>query len=126
MTVCLHSHDDFLTLAIGKPAEKDDCERYLAALETVSNRELPFFLLVDVENELALSQHHRKAQNRWYKANRERMDRLCLAAAIIRLRPTAEAQRAFRSLWRFPLLVTGDRDEAEAFLSLHRKAGPPL
>lgn len=119
MTVHLDRNDDLVTLVIREPAEEDDCNRYIAALETLANTGTPFFLLVDVESALSLSQSHRKAQNRWYKASRERLDRLCRAAAIIRLRPTAEAQRAFRSLWRFPLLVTGDRAEAEAFLARH-------
>ncbi len=121
MTVHLDRRDDVVTLVICEPAAGDDCDRYIAALETLSNTQSAFFLLVDVENALTLSQHHRKEQNRWYKANRQRMDEFCRAAAIVRLRPTAEAQRAFRSLWRFPLLVTGDRAEAETFLARHRQ-----
>ena len=122
MTVHLERRDDVLMLSIREPAEKDDGERYIAALELVSGAAAPFLLLVDVEKELALSQAHRKAQNRWYKATRARLDRSCLAAAIIRLRPTAAAQRTFQGLWRFPLLVTGDKGEAEAFLIRHRRA----
>lgn len=122
MTVHLQRQGQLLVLSIREPAQKDDCDRYITALETISGADAPFLLLVDVERELSLSQHHRKAQNLWYKATRERLDRACTAAAIIRLQPTETAQRTFQALWRFPLLVTSDKSEAETFLARHGNA----
>jgi hypothetical protein len=126
VAILLDRKGDVVTLSICEPAAPDDGENYIAALETLSRTASPFLLLVDVTRELALSPEHRKAQNLWYKSSRDRLERRCRAAAIVRIRPTAEAAQAFQRLWRFPVAVLGDRRAGEAFLAAQRPETGPL
>lgn len=121
MAVRLDSAPGRLRLVVEEPSREDDPERYIAGLEAVGAHEEPFALLISIAIPLELPHELKKAQNLWFKATRQRLDALCRACAIVRLRPTAEMQKAFQGLWGFPVKVTASFEEAEAFLAAHER-----
>lgn len=119
MTLRLETGGGRVALFAVEPLREDDGRLYLEALEEIGRRDQPFVLLVSIAVPLDLTHEQRKAQNLWYKRTREHINGLCRACALIRDDPTGEAQRSFQGLYAFPVLVTGRRDEAEAFLARH-------
>lgn len=119
MSVSLTLERSVATLSGFEPAREDDAERYIAALHAVTALEEGFALLVELAVPILLSPEQKKAQNLWYKASRERLNRACVACAIVRPTVDEEMQRTFQGLFAFPLLATRDRAEAQAFLARH-------
>lgn len=110
--------DGALLLLTGEvPADPADGDSYVEALGRVSTQKEPFVLLVDIGIEIKLSQPQRKAQNLWYKADRGRIEAKCRACALVRTAADETMQRAWQGLFRFPVLVTCSREEAQEFLA---------
>lgn len=112
-----------VVLHFRQPYEAADEEAYIAALEEIGARSGPFRLMTVFGGGRALSQAGERRQALWFKASRARLDRLCLACAIVRPNAGEEMARVFRRLWSFPILATPDEREARAFLAGH--ALPP-
>jgi len=117
MAVSLQRNGALVSLLAETPADPADGERYVEALGRISLEREPFVLLVDIGIEIALSDAQRKAQNLWYKAERERLEKVCRACALVRPAADETMQRVWQSLFGFPVLVTYSRAEADAFLS---------
>ena len=117
MTVSLQRNGALVSLLAEAPADPVDGERYVEALGRISQEREPFVLLVDIGIEIALSDAQRKAQNLWYKAERERLEKTCRACALVRSAADETMQRVWQSLFGFPVLVTRSRKEADAFLN---------
>ena len=117
MAVSLQRNGALVSLLAMAPADPADGEHYVEALGRISLEREPFVLLVDIGIEIALSDAQRKAQNLWYKAEREQLEKACRACALVRSAVDGTMQRVWQSLFGFPVLVTRSRAEADAFLS---------
>lgn len=117
MTVSLQRNGALVSLLAEAPADPADGGAYVEALSCLSLEQEPFVLLVDIGIELDLSDAQRKAQNLWYKAEREQLEKVCRACALVRSAVDENMQRVWQSLFGFPVLVTRSRAEADAFLS---------
>ena len=116
MAVSLQRNGALVSLLAEAPADPADGGAYVEALARLSLEKVPFVLLVDIGIEIALSDAQRKAQNLWYKAERERLEKVCRACALVRTAADENMQRVWQSLFGFPVLVTRSRAEADAFL----------
>lgn len=119
MGISVSRHGRRVLLLGTRPGSGNDGARYLAALEEIGAIDAPYVLLVSLEQRLELTAGQKKAQNLWYKATRNRVNAWCRACAILRADADGARQEAFGKLFAFPLLVTKDSREAEAFLSAH-------
>lgn len=117
MAVTLSRASGTMRLLVEEPHRPGDPEDYIAALHDIGSASGPFALLIVIATHLDLSHEHKKSQNLWFKATRERLNALCRACAIVRIAPTEEMQRTFQGLWVFPVKVTGSVAEAETFLA---------
>ena len=117
MAVSLQRNVALVLLLAETPADPADGGAYVEALGRLSLEQEPFVLLVDIGIEIAQSDTQRKAQNLWYKAERERLEKVCRACALVRSAADETMQRVWQSLFGFPVLVTRSRAEADAFLS---------
>lgn len=123
MAVSLQRNGALVSLLAEAPADPADGGAYVEALGRLSLEQEPFVLLVDIGIEIALSDTQRKAQNLWYKAEHERLEKVCRACALVRPAADANMQRVWQSLLGFPVLVTRSRAEADAFLSGYAPKG---
>ena len=117
MAVSLQRNGALVSLLAKAPADPADGGAYVEALGRLSKEQELFVLLVDIGIEIALSDAQRKAQNLWYKAERERLEKVCRACALVRSAVDENMQRVWQSLFGFPVLVTRSRAEADAFLN---------
>jgi hypothetical protein len=117
MAVSLQRNGALVSLLAEAPADPADGGAYVEALGRLSLEQEPFVLLVDIGIEIALSDAQRKAQNLWYKAEHDRLEKVCRACALVRPAVDANMRRVWQSLFGFPVLVTRSRAEADAFLS---------
>ncbi len=122
MTVSLLRHGSLVSLIGEAPANPADGDRYVEAIRQISLEPGPFVLLVDIGIEINLTDAQRKAQNLWYKADRDKIEAGCRACALVRPAADEKMQQVWQSLFRFPVLVTRSRAEADAFLSRHAVA----
>jgi hypothetical protein len=117
MAVSLQRNGALVSLLAQAPSDPTDGGHYVEALGRISLEREPFVLLVDIGIEIALSDAQRKAQNLWYKAQREQLEKVCRACALMRSAADENMQRVWQSLFGFPVLVTRSRAEADAFLN---------
>lgn len=117
MTVSLRRNGPVVSLLGEAPADATDGERYVEAIRRISSEPGPFVLLVDIGVEINLNDAQRKAQNLWYKADREKIEAVCRACALVRPAADEKMQQVWQGLFRLPLLVTRSRAEADAFLN---------
>lgn len=117
MAVSLQRNGALVSLLAMAPADPADGGAYVEALGRLSKEQEPFVLLVEIGIEIALSNAQRKAQNLWYKAEREQLEKTCRACALVRSAVDGTMQRVWQSLFGFPVLVTRSRKEADAFLN---------
>ena len=117
MTVSLQRNGSLVALLAQPPSGPADGGLYIEALAAISSQQGPFVLLVDIRTEIDLTPEQRKAQNLWYKADREKIEAACLACALVRPAADDAMQHVWQGLFSFPLLVTSDRADADAFLT---------
>ncbi len=117
MTVSLQRNGSLVALLAQPPSGPADGGLYIEALAAISSQQAPFVLLVDIRTEIDLTPEQRKAQNLWYKADREKIEAACLACALVRPAADEAMQRVWQGLFGFPVLVTSSRADADAFLT---------
>lgn len=122
MAVVLQRSGPVVSMTGVLPPDGREAEDYVAALQDISTQAGPYVLLVDLAMEIDLSDEQRRAQNLWYKADRHRIEAGCRACALVRRAADEEVQRMWQRLFRFPVLVTTSRAEAESFLARHVQA----
>ncbi|KQZ15014.1 MULTISPECIES: hypothetical protein [unclassified Mesorhizobium] len=118
MTITLQRQGNVVSLVGEAPADPADGERYVEAIRRISSEPGPFVLLVDIGVEINLTDAQRKAQNLWYKADRETVEAACRACALVRPAADDKMQRVWQGLFDFPVLVTRSRAKADAFLNI--------
>ena len=110
--VHLDAEGTVVTLRFHAPYADGDERAYLDALEAIGAIERPFALMTVFGGRGGLSQPGEREQALWFKRTRARMDRLCLALAIVRPDASPEMATVFRKLWSFPVFATTDEEEA--------------
>lgn len=115
--VSLTIEERLLTLRFLAPYGDDDERDYLAALDTIGEREAPFALLTMFGGGRKLSQAGERAQALWFKATRRQISERCFAVAIVRPDANKTMETTFRKLWPMPLAVFQAEEDARRFLS---------
>lgn len=117
MAVVLQRSGPVVSMTGVLPPDDGEAEDYVSALQKISTQAGPYVLLVDLAMKIDLSDEQRRAQNLWYKADGHRIEAGCRACAMVRPAVDEEVQRMWQRLFRFPVLVTTSRGEAESFLA---------
>jgi hypothetical protein len=124
LTVETPEADVFWMRLLGDVTAADEA-RYLELLDHLAAREEPFALVsvIDIEDGSTVTQATRKAQNLWFKHNRERLGRLCWGMARVRPRvDPAVSDAAFVRAVPFPTRRVQREDEVPSLLAEWRAA----